>query len=486
MQRPGEDAGVDEWKKYHVQTRLADLKATFEDNGQVFQHGWGAKVYVKSGRPDRVSDTFYVPPGGKPLRGMKRVKEAFGMLGRKGSSGTNTTADLAAKEKPEPWTEPDEPPTMSTSDGGEGSEEGDIDGEEFGRAEAGTPVVHLPEVPVVTGEEGEETRFDEHALLYRMGDDKMWHLRGKGWAFIKLREPTSYRFLFRDDETMVLRANHRITSGISVIISEMGPNVVQWRCPDFADGKKVEETFALRFDCPDLSQQFKRIYEAAIDATKSKMAAYINMDLCTIEKDKGNTAFRGQRYTEAVQHYTEALKRGPSSVNPEAHKLFCNRAACYTKLGAMNEGLADAEECIRLAPNFIKGYLRKGRLQLCMMDFASAIGTYKEGLGRDPDNQELREALVHCKAAITKDGGHSSEGSEEQGHSHGDTFEDDGVDGIAAGMANLGQGGFSHSPGTETRVPLGRWVGRCMMQRTSSACWWNTSWCPTAKRISCC
>eukprot|EP00967_Tisochrysis_lutea_P074120 scaffold99464_cov20-Tisochrysis_lutea.AAC.6 len=42
--------------------------------------------------------------------------------------------------------------------------------------------------------------------------------------------------------------------------------------------------------------------------------------------EKGNEAFKGQRYPDAVKHYTEALRRGPPSVNPEAHKL--HRAPC--------------------------------------------------------------------------------------------------------------------------------------------------------------
>ena len=41
---------------------------------------------------------------------------------------------------------------------------------------------------------------------------------------------------------------------------------------------------------------------------------------CT--QDKGNTAFKEMKYPEAVQFYTEALRRGPPSVNPEAHKLY--------------------------------------------------------------------------------------------------------------------------------------------------------------------
>ncbi len=60
---------------------------------------------------------------------------------------------------------------------------------------------------------------------------------------------------------------------------------------------------------------------------------------CARSQEAGNTAFKEGRFPEAVQHYTEALRRGPPSVNPEAHKLYSNLAASYTKLGAYPEGI---------------------------------------------------------------------------------------------------------------------------------------------------
>lgn len=144
----------------------------------------------------------------------------------------------------------------------------------------------------------------------------------------------------------------------------------------------------------------KRLNETEKAIKDAKEAAYIDLELCSEEKEKGNAAFKDQKYPEAVKHYSEALKRGPPSVNQEAYKLFSNRAACYTKLGAWNEGLKDAEKCIELAPEFPKGYSRKGHLQFFMKEYSKAMTTYEEGLKQDPENVELKDGLRRCVQAI--------------------------------------------------------------------------------------
>lgn len=156
----------------------------------------------------------------------------------------------------------------------------------------------------------------------------------------------------------------------------------------------------------------KRLNETEKKLKEQREAAYVDMDKATEEKDAGNTAFKEGRYPEAVQHYQEALKRGPPSVNPEAHKVYSNLAACYTKLGAYPEGVKAADKCIELAPEFAKGYSRKGTLQYFMKEYDKAMATYETGLKHEPDNQELKDGLMRCMEAIDRFA--HGEGSEEE------------------------------------------------------------------------
>ncbi|KAF4360449.1 hypothetical protein CsatB_004108 [Cannabis sativa] len=117
------------------------------------------------------------------------------------------------------------------------------------------------------------------------------------------------------------------------------------------------------------------------------------------EREKGNEFFKQQKYPEAIKHYTESLRR-----NPKDPKAYSNRAACYTKLGALPEGLKDAEKCIELDPTFSKGYTRKGAVQFFMKEYDKALETYQLGLKHDPQNQELLDGVRRCVDQINKAG----------------------------------------------------------------------------------
>lgn len=145
----------------------------------------------------------------------------------------------------------------------------------------------------------------------------------------------------------------------------------------------------------------KRLQEVEKQLKDAEEKAYINPVVATEEKEKGNTCFKEQKYPEAVAHYTEAIKRlGPTG--EDLHKVYSNRAACYTKLGAFYEALKDANKCIELEPTFVKGYIRKGLVQFFMKEFDKAMETYQEGLKIEPSNQELQEGVRKSMFEINK------------------------------------------------------------------------------------
>ena len=85
---------------------------------------------------------------------------------------------------------------------------------------------------------------------------------------------------------------------------------------------------------------------------------------------------------------------------------LCNkiRAALLLRSGMMQSPMhaQDADECIRLAPDFAKGYSRKGHLQFFMKEYEKALETYDAGLKHDPANEELREGKQRTLQAIAK------------------------------------------------------------------------------------
>jgi tetratricopeptide (TPR) repeat protein len=72
-------------------------------------------------------------------------------------------------------------------------------------------------------------------------------------------------------------------------------------------------------------------------------------------REQGNDEYRNGNYLKAAANYTKAIKE-----EPESAALFSNRSAALVQLSKLPKALADAEECIRLEPEWDKGYFRKG------------------------------------------------------------------------------------------------------------------------------
>jgi stress-induced-phosphoprotein 1 len=136
----------------------------------------------------------------------------------------------------------------------------------------------------------------------------------------------------------------------------------------------------------------KRIQEAK---TKRETEQYINPDLSEKHKEKGNEYYKEQKWNEAIQEYTEALKR-----NPENIKALSNRANAYAKLMDFGRALEDAEKAIKIDPKFVKPYIRKGLVQHFLKQYHKALQTWEQAAELDPNNPEILEGRRKTFMAI--------------------------------------------------------------------------------------
>jgi len=131
---------------------------------------------------------------------------------------------------------------------------------------------------------------------------------------------------------------------------------------------------------------------------EKEMLAYVDVEKSIEAKEKGNALFKAGKYPDAIREYTEAIKR-----NPQDAKIYSNRAACYSKLAEFYLGLKDCEQCIKLEPTFIKGYLRKAKMHVGLKEETKAKQAYEQALEIDSSNMEARQGLLECERMLNKD-----------------------------------------------------------------------------------
>lgn len=99
----------------------------------------------------------------------------------------------------------------------------------------------------------------------------------------------------------------------------------------------------------------------------------------------GNEAFKAKNFEEAIKHFTVAIEHDPTD-----HIFFSNRSACYASLKEYEKALTDGTECVRLKPDWAKGYARRGLAEFYLQRYEEALATYEKGLALSPEDENMK------------------------------------------------------------------------------------------------
>jgi len=105
-------------------------------------------------------------------------------------------------------------------------------------------------------------------------------------------------------------------------------------------------------------------------------------------KAKGNAALQAKNFSEAIEHYTSAIRLDGAN-----HVYFSNRSAAYLSKGDAHNALEDANACIGLNPEFAKGYSRKGAALHSLKRYNDSIAAFNDGLAKFPNDAGLKKGL---------------------------------------------------------------------------------------------
>ncbi|KAJ3610583.1 hypothetical protein NHX12_022675 [Muraenolepis orangiensis] len=108
--------------------------------------------------------------------------------------------------------------------------------------------------------------------------------------------------------------------------------------------------------------------------------------------EKGIQLVQEGRYSQAVSMFTEAIR-----CDPKDYRFLGNRSYCYSCLEQYSQALVDAERSIQLAPDWPKGYFRKGSALIGMKRYSEAEKAMQHVLNLDADCDEAVNDLFHCK-----------------------------------------------------------------------------------------
>jgi len=111
-------------------------------------------------------------------------------------------------------------------------------------------------------------------------------------------------------------------------------------------------------------------------------------------KNEGNALVKEQKYKEAIEKYTEAIKCQESAI------FYCNRAAAYTSLQNYEEALQDCKKAISFDPDYSKAYSRMGLIYSKINLYHESENCYEKAMALEPENESYKKNLEIVKEKL--------------------------------------------------------------------------------------
>uniref|UniRef100_A0A7S0CDE3 Serine/threonine-protein phosphatase n=1 Tax=Proboscia inermis TaxID=420281 RepID=A0A7S0CDE3_9STRA len=112
-------------------------------------------------------------------------------------------------------------------------------------------------------------------------------------------------------------------------------------------------------------------------------------------KALGNDALKESHFTQAVEHYTQALVYTPNSA-----VLFSNRAMAYIKMESFGLAISDGDAATGADPTYAKGFYRRGSAYFALNKYKAARKDFRAVCKLAPRSKDARTKLATCERAV--------------------------------------------------------------------------------------
>jgi len=150
--------------------------------------------------------------------------------------------------------------------------------------------------------------------------------------------------------------------------------------------------------------------ESAFAETTIEESITEQIDEAVALKNEANTFFKAHNYDKAIALYTESIEKHPEPV-PAA--FYSNRSFAYLKNDCPAAALKDADDCLAVDKNFIKGYYRRASANMILRKTELALKDFSLVAKFKPKDVDARKKKVACEKLVQRERFMKAIGSQE-------------------------------------------------------------------------